>query len=494
MGKRLIYLLLIFLLVFTVSSCNETEEERFYLEGNYLLSSATLDGEDVTSDYISFMVTFNLDGTLKVFINQNNLITSRNSTYTYDGGSNIVESYQGKTYSYTLMDNFLITSVTDFVGTIEIILIKEDDELNASGVDFDSLLFGEDISLTKIYNYCPAIIMDTDSEGRSRINIWYCTNKDSGIIVDYIGFRQGILNDEGKWEFSDEKIVLEPTEGTWDARHTCDPTVVKGEFKLKGETYNFLMAYLGCTTEDYQKNETGIAVAKNIEGPWVKINSINPIVPWYDDGDITTEEGKYQSLQGTSGIYWGTGMPSLLSVDGKGEVILFYQSTLRGTGIRRIDLSDLENPIVKYTVSINSNGIYNSVNQNCGIGIPDFAYDPVAKRLYVVGVTNERNPADVTKTLVNSHSMVAYLENLEDMETVSATLQSGDYKWKMVGYVGPNETNWERNHNPGMVKTTNAYIPDSSKIQVVVSTGKNSWANENIFTYRLHGWTFDLPQ
>ena len=287
-------------------------------------------------------------------------------------------------------------------------------------------------------------------------------------------------------------MVLEPTANTWDARHTCDPTVIKGEFKLKGETYNYLMAYLGCTSEDYQKNETGIAVAKNIEGPWVKIDKVNPIVPWYDDGDINTEEAKYQSMQGSTSIYWGTGMPSLLSVDGKGEVILLYQSTLRGTGIRRIDLSDLENPVEKYTVSIKHTGLVNSQNGKCNVGIPDFGYDPVTKRLYMVGVTNERNPADITKTLVNSHSVVAYIENLEDMEAVSDALQNATYRWNVVGYVGPNETGWERNHNPGLVKGEYSNICDSSKIQVVVSTGRNSWANENIFTYRLFGWSFDL--
>ena len=492
MKKRFIYILLLFLTIFTISACNNDTNNSFYLDAQYNLESAILDGDDVTNDYVSFMVTFYNDGTMKVFINQNNLITTRNSTYEYDGVSTIVETYQGKTYQYILMDTFLITSITDFVGTTEIVLKQVIINDGKNGVDFESVLFGEDISLTKIYNYCPAIIMDTDSEGRSRMNIWYCTNKDSGIIVDYIGFRQGILNEEGRWEFSEETIVIEPTQGTWDARHTCDPTVVKGEFKLKGETYNYLMAYLGCTSEDYQKNETGIAVAKNIEGPWIKIDAVNPIVPWYDDGDIEAEEDKYQGWQGTSRIYWGTGMPSLLSVDGKGEIILFYQSTLRGTGIRRIDLSDLENPVVKYTVSINSNGIYNSVNQNCNIGIPDFGYDPVTKRLYVVSVTNERNPADVTKTLVNSHSMVAYIDNLEDMEAVSDVLESRTYKWNMVGHVGPGDTNWERNHNPGLVKTAEAYIPDSNNIQIVVSTGKNSWANENIFTYRLFGWTFKV--
>lgn len=471
--------------------CNNTEEKH-YLEAKYEFVSAELNGEDISDEFIMYNVDFYNDGTMKVFINQNSLINTRNSTYSYDGLTSIVETYNGTTYNYTMLDNFLITSFESYIGTTEVMLSKILEEDMDKSVDFKSVLFGEDVSLTKIYNYCPAIIMDETTDGKQRMNIWYCTNKDSGVIVDYIGFRQGILNEKGKWEFGEETLVLEPTPGTWDARHTCDPTVVKGEFKLKGETYNYLMAYLGCTTEDYQKNETGIAVSKNIEGPWVKIDKVNPIVPWYDNGDIETEEARYQNMQGGSSIYWGTGMPSLLSVDGKGEVIMFYQSTLQGTGIRRFDLSDLENPVEKYCTKISSAGIYNSQHQKCNIGIPDFAYDEENDRLYVVNVTNERNPADVTKTLVNSHSMVAYIDNLTSMEEVSEALVARDYTWNIVGYVGPNETGWKRNHNPGLVKTANATIPNSDHVDVVVSTGHNSWPTENIFTYRLFGWSFEI--
>ena len=490
--RKILCTLLLMMSFLTLCSCTESKVEYNHFDAEYTLLTATLDGVDITDEFSAFTVTFKSDGTMRVFYNRTSIITTRNSTYTYDGVTIINEKYNNQTFIYTKLDNYLISQYDDFGDLIEVVLqLKVLDDAKKS-VAFESQLFGSNIADEKIYNYCPAIIMDKDEDGNNRMNIWYCTNKDSGIIVDYIGFRQGIEQKDGTWLFSDEKIVLEPTENTWDARHTCDPTVVKGEFKLKGETYNYLMAYLGCTTEDYQKNETGIAVAKNIEGPWVKIDAVNPIVPWYDDGDIQTEEAKYQNMQGTTSIYWGTGMPSLLSIDGKGEVILLYQSTLRGTGIRRIDLSDLENPIEKYTVSIKHTGLLNSQYSRCNVGIPDFAYDSVNKRLYMVGVTNERNPADITKTLVNSHSVVAYIENLADMEAVSTALQSGNYQWNVVGHVGPAQTGWERNHNPGMVKGEYSDIVDPNKIQVVVSTGKNSWPNENIFTYRLFGWTFNL--
>ena len=217
-------------------------------------------------------------------------------------------------------------------------------------VDFDSVLFGESIDETKIFNYCPAILIEDDV-----MHIWYCTNKTSGVIMDHIGYRTGTKTANGKWKFSEQQIVLAPTPGTWDGRHTCDPAVIKGEFKMQGETYNYLMSYLGCVTEDYSKNETGIAVSKTPAGPWIKVDSLNPIVPWGDPkifGDGTDRNGF------TS---WGTGMPALISIDGKGEVLLFFQTSSRGTGIQRWDLSDLDNPQVKFDVARNNNGILKTV-------------------------------------------------------------------------------------------------------------------------------------
>ena len=129
----------------------------------------------------------------------------------------------------------------------------------------------------------------------------------------------------------------------------------------------------------------------------------------------------------------------------------------------------------------------NSKGQKCNVGIPDFAYDSVKRRFYVCSTTNEKNPADVTLTRVNSHCSVAYIENVNSLEDLSNLLQSGVYTWKMLGYVGPSETGWNRNHNPAIVRDAYGYLPESNRIGVVVSTGHNDRLLENIFTYRLHG-------
>ena len=475
-------------------SGSDSSQHTNAFNGEYELLSAVLKGKNVTSSFSVYKVTFREDGTMSVYVNYDGINKVRNSTYEFNGET-LVETNGMSNDKYTYIldpDGTFVTNFKDYNDNIEIVLIKKEAQQVTSEVDFASVLFGESLTDTKKFNYCPAIITEKDGDGHDVMHIWYCTNKDSGVIMDHVGYRVGVKQASGKWIFSDERIVLEPTSGTWDARHTCDPAVIKGEFGYHGETYNYLMSYLGCTTEDYQKNETGFAVAKDIGGPWVKIDEVNPIVPWYDDGNIETEEAKYQSYKGTTSIYWGTGMPALLSVDGKSEVILFYQSTLRGVGIRRMDLTDIAHPVVRYTRSIAYTGILNSANGSCHIGISDYAFDPVKGRLYVTSVTNERNPADVTLTRVNSHSLVAYIDGLADMEAVSSALENGGYRWNMVGYVGPDQTGWERNHNPGLVRNSYGCIPDTSNVSVVVSTGHNSWANENIFTYRLFGWTFSV--
>lgn len=481
-------------MILSVSACDQgNNDENNAFDAVYTLQSATLNGKNVMkSKFQNYTLTFSSDGSLKVVIGYLGLTETRNSTYSVSG-STITESYGNETYTYTISGDTLITEMKDYDDCFKIVLQKVVDDGANKEVDFESVLFGDDISESKYFNYCPAIIQETDQNGNNVMHVWFCTNKDDGVIMDHVGYRKGVQQSNGKWVFSDLQIVLTPTSGTWDARHTCDPAVIKGEFKYKNQTYNYLMAYLGCVTEDYQKNETGIAVAKNPEGPWVKIDNLNPIVPWYDDGDEATEQKKYDDLQGSSSIYWGTGMPALISLDQKGQVLLFYRSTKRGVGVQKWDFSNLDASDLKpeFTSSVTSNGILNSQGYTCSVGIPDFAYDAASKRFYVCSTTNEKNPADVTLTRVNSHCSVAYIENVDSLEELCELMKTGNYTWNMLGYVGPDQTGWERNHNPGIVRDAYGYLPESNKIGVIVATGKNSWDNENIFTYRLFGYYLD---
>lgn len=82
-----------------------------------------------------------------------------------------------------------------------------------------------------IYNYCPSVFQ-TDDGTRY---VYYCTNKNSYEVVDHIGCRKGVRGLGGRYKWSEEKIVLSPTENSWDAHHTCDPSVIKGDFEYNGD-------------------------------------------------------------------------------------------------------------------------------------------------------------------------------------------------------------------------------------------------------------------
>lgn len=474
---KIIVAYLSLLITFLMFSCGESKEEKV-IENIFIIKSATLNGEDVTKTFTAYRVEFKKDKTMRVVIGYLGNIVTRNSTYSYIGNT-ITENFNGEKISYNFKGKNLVTNMTDFEDIISIELQPfVDNGQEEKAVNFEGVLFGKDINQCKIFNYCPAVIAEKDENGRGIMHIWYCTNKDDGAIMDHIGYRQGKEQADGKWSFSKQSIVLKPTENTWDARHTCDPAVVKGNFKYQNKQYNWLMAYLGCITSDYGNNETGIAVAENPEGPWIKVDRLNPIIPWQDGG--INDNGQWN---------WGTGMPALISLDTKGQVLLFYKSGNRGTAVQKWDFSDLDkyNLEPEFQVTLSGKGLVNSVNIKCGIGIPDFAYDGNSKRFYLCATTNEKNPPDKTITRVNSHCLVACIENISSLSQLCETLKGEKYTWKVIGYIGPSDTGFERNHNPALVRDCYGYIHPKDKIGVIISTGRNDRPQDNIFTYRLCG-------
>lgn len=228
--------------------------------------------------------------------------------------------------------------------------------------------------VTYIYNYCPSVMQ----EGENIRHIYYCANIADRAVIDAIAYRRGIRV-EGVWYWSPEQIVLTPSEktfdyktfdwdgvdwsaqdwdkdvawdnGAWDRRHVCDPSVIKGEFAYRGENYSYLMAYLGCYVAD-RDNEIGLAVSKSPAGPWVRVeyaadpekdvNHIDGLVsekdPWTRGNrafiafDASFEE-YYDSAAAQIAGAWGVGQPSLVSVDKKGKVLVFY--TANGGSVAR---------------------------------------------------------------------------------------------------------------------------------------------------------------
>ena len=338
---------------------------------HYTLTAKTVGGIDITARFLLNLLTL-ADG--KATWTEITSGGAETVEGTYEINENVLSVRIGlKVYDFTMDESM---STLEFNGKIDrknvtMQFVRDDDFVYSDDkgeVVFTDELFGDDIN-ENFYNYCPTVMI----EGRT-MHIWYCSNEKSGNVTDFVAYRKGILHDDGKWTFSEKQLVLGPGEkGTWDCRHVCDPSVVKGEFYYNGTQYNYLMAYLGCLTSDCTRNEVGIALAQNPEGPWIKPEQINPIADFHADYGLSRTESNSGNSANTA---WGYGQPSLVSVDKKGQVILFYSAgTPSGTyTIAELwDLSNVNEPIEKHSLMVSNKGITNSGGGTDVINNADFA-------------------------------------------------------------------------------------------------------------------------
>ena len=318
-----------------------------------------------------------------------------------------------------------------------------------------------------VYNYCPSIFYEDETTAYA----YYCSNSENGVITDKVAMRKGIKIGEDLY-WSEKKFVLAPTENTWDARHTCDPAVIKGSFSYGGENYSYLMAYLGCVTSNNTRNEVGLAVAKTPEGPFVKCNSINPIVKYPEE---------YSE--------WGYGQPSLVSVDKAGKALLFYTAGLPGRTcefVERWDFSSLDHPVKEFCKEITDKGLYrlNSTVPDV-LANADFAYEPATDSFLVV---SDSQPFDLTHepSFVSSASRVARLDIEEKGEVVGDIFFNTSARWKYVFEINSALSGFYRNHNCCMIRDAYGWIVDSKKIEVAFTVSELDKPQNSLWTYRIH--------
>ena len=145
--------------------------------------------------------------------------------------------------------------------------------------------------------------------------------------MDYVYLYKGIPTEKGYvWQPGTQ--LIEPSETGWDNCHICDPDVREFKTTYKGETYNWTMTYLGVDRWDCNHNQIGLAISKNIEGPYIKFDR-NPLVAYED----TTK--------------WGVGQSTTIVKDST-TIQLFYHSTTENGPfcMREIKLNDLDNIIL----------------------------------------------------------------------------------------------------------------------------------------------------
>ncbi|MBQ9266076.1 MAG: hypothetical protein IJ186_03320 [Bacilli bacterium] len=345
---------------------------------------------------------------------------------------------------------------------------------------------------TQIYNYCPSIFIENNEE-----HVYFCTNKDEGNVTDYVGYRKGTISDNKiNFPLQSDFVLSHGTSSTsWDYRHACDPSVIKGEFKFHGETYNYLMAYLGCVPSDCTLNETGIAVSKSPQGPWIKcdfkedgVTKINPIVPYKD----------FQVGENN----WGTGQPSLFSVDKKGRVILLTTVGAQNgtfTNAREYDFSDIDNfKLIREKNNLPIDGIKGTRTGASFINNADFGYDYQKRRVILAKPrqffgTDGKSPDFIADTID-----VYYIDDTEG-SGVGDILFAGNNTvkiWKSIGSIDSKLTGFLRNHNCGLI--TDAYGGIDSSLNLGVAFTRSDEASGNnwtyLSTYRIYATAFNFPK
>ena len=475
----------------TTTESPETTEELSF-EGTYVLYEKSIGSVNTSSQYL-FNVLI-LDEDLNAIIKYVDIYGLDIEAGTYINTENGVEVTFGfKTYTYIYNQE---TEFLTYEGTINrldaLIIYQKDDQFfegdTTGSVSFYDELFGES-SDEDFYNYCPSIMM----EGNNIMHIWYCSNKESGIITDYIAYRKGTLSSDGLWTFTEKQLVLEPTEGTWDEVHTCDPSVVKGVFNYNEEEYYYLMAYLGCVSYNNASNEVGIAVAKNPEGPYIKIDEINPIANYYDSPEYTDQVWT-----------WGYGQPSLVSVDKAGQVLLFYtKGVVNGTytQVEYLDLSDLNNPIRISSERVSNLGVVNASGISDVINNASFAYDAYNNRLYVIKEDFPYTNHDGFDWITSSNTLM-YLDLNDLDEFVGETLFVGtNLKWVTVESITQNSTGYYKNHNCGLITDEYGWIINPYEIPLIYTVSDlienlEEWEDEGIWSildsYRLYGYKIEI--
>ena len=351
------------------------------------------------------------------------------------------------------------------------------------GVEFTDELFGQDKN-GNYYNYCPTVMM----EGNDTMHVWYCSNRVSGNVTDYVAYRKGTLNAAGKWKFSDIEFVLAPTAGTWDARHTCDPSVTKGTFRMGGEDYSFLMAYLGCVTSDNTQNEVGIAVAKSPAGPWVKVDSLNPIANFYTSPEHSANA-------------WGYGQPCVMNPEGEGKVYLFYAkgtATKTCTQIEEWDLSDLDRPVKVRSAELKEKNVVNASGGSDNINNADLAYDAVNKRLYCLK-EDFPYPTDQGINWLTGSNTLLYVQL--DESGFDVFFGNTSYSWNKVGSLTASGLGFARVHNMGILTDEYGNLTSPFRVPVLYTaceayTDYPGWSGGGqwpaLHTYRFHGYVFEI--
>ncbi|TWV13203.1 sugar-binding protein [Bacteroidaceae bacterium HV4-6-C5C] len=280
------------------------------------------------------------------------------------------------------------------------------------------------------YSYCPSALEQKDGT----VHLFFCGNPQNLIMVDNIFHIK--INPDGSQTVP--KSVLQPgISGSWDDHHTCDPSVIEGSFTWNNITYKYALFYLSNMYGVYY-NEIGVAFSNDLNAEsWVKYPKQIVKKTWTTEGD--------QEIGG-SGKSWGVGQPSVVSLDGKGKLLLTY--TIGDIGGTRIawseaDFSNMDNYTITTPQTIVQTGLKAIDNQSrdytCN---SEFAINKDADKIVMIRPVQPM--PNTYPNYLNTSLEIDYM-NLSDF------MNQRGY-WMPIYRVTPDDTGYPRNHNATLLR------------------------------------------
>jgi hypothetical protein len=296
------------------------------------------------------------------------------------------------------------------------------------------------------YDYAPSAIED---EYKIRY-LFVCQNKNPFEIVDYIYLFKGIPTKKG-YVWQPGIPIVAPSKEGWDKIHICDPDVRRFDMTYKGEKYKWIMTYLG-VDQWHNHNQIGLAFSKNIEGPYVKYD-LNPLISFSD----TTK--------------WGVGQSTSIVLDSTTVQLFYSKSEVSGSVmcVRNIKLNVLDS-------------IDTGEERVVPFLYPNTYFSSSKKNMYAVSEIRI-NQSDEIPTWVGNHVRLVY-------KPLSESLFTEKDEWIELEIIGPEDTGFPRNHNPGFLTDAKGYMISDDEAMVyftVAMTGEN-W----LWSYDLYSARFDL--
>lgn len=312
------------------------------------------------------------------------------------------------------------------------------------------------------YSYAPSVVRDGNAEW-----IWSCHNGEYRTVKDHI-----YLTKVEHGVVTKSRSVLQASPApAWDSFHTCDPSVVSGNFRYGGTRYRYAMFYLGNDLDASAHNQVGVAFAKRPEGPWTK----------YPDPIVTSDRTDE----------WGVGQPTAISLSSRsGRVLLAY--TRGDTSTRAyasvIDLSNVDRLRVGQPVLLPTAGLTGTDGSPDYLNGFDIALDRTGHRIFTV---REQHPYPQDNPWWIGPSVQVDSLPLSDF-------LAGRGRWSSAGNIDQQLTGFTRNHNAGLIRAWDGQLPASSGFGVVFTSSCSSlptiddqdWSQatcDSLYSYKL--WT-----